>query len=224
MTDSISLVEVHEAHGRLAEQAFAIYEASFPVEERDSVENLVDLIQRSASGQLDEGIDFRFLAGVSDGQIVALSIYTYHARLRLGYLWYLAITAISRGQGLGSWMFSQTMDRLAHEGGERPLGMCWEVERPYDVPDPDLRELAERRIRFYERNGSVLFPNVDLLTPALAEGLPEVSYHLMYYPLADEPIISPDRVQAMIDAILLDNYGVDPESEYYRRAAQSIGK
>ena len=220
----IALVELKEGHGRLAQQAFAIYEASFPVEERDSVENLVELIQRSASGELDEGTDFRFLVGVADEQIVALSIYTYHARLRMGYLWYLAITAVSRGQGLGSWMFSQTMNRLAREGGQRPLGMCWEVERPSDLPDPDHRDLAERRIRFYERNGSVLFANVDLLTPALGEGLPEVSYHLMYYPLVDEPTIPTDRVQAIIDVILLDNYEVDPDSEYYRRAAQSIGK
>ncbi|MBK8985576.1 MAG: hypothetical protein IPM39_05775 [Chloroflexi bacterium] len=224
MTELISLVELKEAHGPLLEQALAIYEASFPAEERDSPENLVKKISLSAKGPLADETLFHFLVGVSGEQVLAMSMYTYHARQRLGFLAYMAITAVSRGQGLGGWAFSETMARLAQEAGERPLGMCWEVERPSDIHDPRERQLAERRIRFYERNGSILLPDIELLTPSLGAGLPEMSYYLMYYPLTDEPAISPERVRAMVDVILLESYGVAPESVYYRRAVQSIGE
>jgi GNAT superfamily N-acetyltransferase len=222
VTDLISLVELRERYGPLVEQALAIYEASFPAEERDAPENLVRQIRLSTRGAADQEKLYHFLVGVSGEEAMALSLYSYHVRQRLGYLAYMAITAVSRGQGLGSWMFSQTMESLAQEADERPYGMCWEVERPADIQNPQERQFAERRIRFYERNGSILFPEVELLTPPVGEGLPEVTYHLMYYPLSDEPINAPDRIRAMVDVILLEGYGVAPESHYYRRAMQSI--
>jgi len=220
--DALSLVEVQDAQSPLAKEALAIYEASFPVEEREPQENLGQLINLSARGPLADGTLFHFLTGVAGAEVQAMALYTYHPQQRLGFLGYMAITAVSRGQGLGSWMFQQTMARLAEEAGERPFGMCWEVQRPSDIDDPHERELAERRIRFYQRHGSILFPEVDLLTPSLGEGLPDVSYHLMYYPLDGETAVSPDRLRAMVDVILGHNYGAAPDSIYYRRALQSI--
>jgi len=220
--DALSLVEVQNAQSPLAKQALAIYEASFPPEERESQDSLLTLINLSAQGPLADGTLFHFLAGVSGEAVQAMALYTYHPQQRLGFLGYMAITAVSRGQGLGGWMFQQTMARLAEEAGERPLGMCWEVQRPSDFNDLHERELAERRIRFYQRHGSLIFPEVDLLTPSLGEGLPDVSYHLMYYPLDGATAVSPDRLRAMIDVILGQNYGAAPDSIYYRRALQSI--
>jgi len=218
----LSLVEVQDAQSPLAKEALAIYEASFPVEEREPQDSLVKLIALSAEGPLADGTLFHFLAGVADEQVLAMALYTYHPQQRLGFLGYMAITAVSRGQGLGSWMFQQTMARLGREEGERPFGMCWEVQRPSDLADPQERELAERRIRFYQRHGSILFPQVDLLTPSLGDGLPDVSYHLMYYPLDGETAVTSHRLRAMIDVILGHNYGAAPDSIYYRRALQSI--
>ncbi|MBK7919719.1 MAG: GNAT family N-acetyltransferase [Chloroflexi bacterium] len=224
MEESISFIELQDADGGLARQAFAIYEASFPPAERDPIEDLVELIQRSALGRVDQETNFRFFVGVSGEEVLGLAVYTYHARLRLGYLAYLATTAVFRGQGLGSWMFTQTIDRLRQEAEEPPLGMCWEVERPSDIQDAHESELAERRIRFYQRNGSILFPDVDLLTPALADNLPEVHYHLMYYPLENSAGIGAEQVQSLIDLILLEGYGVSRDSHYYQRAIRSISE
>jgi GNAT superfamily N-acetyltransferase len=186
------------------------------------VEDLAALIQQSAANTLADETFFRFWVGVAEEQVLALSIYIYHHQQRLGYLWYLATARDHRNQGIGSWMFTSTLEKIRQEALEPPVGLCWEVERPSDAPDPHKRQLSEQRIRFYEKNGSILIPNVDLLTPASSEGYPDVTYQLMYYPLQDEPAISSARIRSLVDFILLNGYGVSSTSIYYQQAIRSI--
>ncbi len=222
MTQPTSFIQLKDTTTPLAKQAFAIYEASFPVSDRDPVEKLVPLIQQSANTPLDNESFFRFWLSVAQEQVLGLSIYTYYHQHRLGYLWYLATATNYRNQRIGRWMFAGTLEKIRQEALEPPVGVCWEVERPSDAPDPHTRQLSEQRIRFYEKNGSILIPNVDLLTPASSEGFPDVTYHLMYYPLQDEPTISSARIRALVDFILLTGYGVSPTSIYYQQAMRSI--
>lgn len=222
VTQSISLVPLNDASSSLARQAFAIYEVSFPVAERDPLENLVELIEHSGQEFADGETVFRFWLGVAEGEVLALSAYTYHRRRRLGFLWYMATLRTARSQGIGSWMFARTLEMLRQEDQELPIGLCWEVERPSAFTDLQERQFAERRIRFYQRNGSLLFPEIDLLTPALEDGLPDVSYHLMFYPLENQAAVTPQRIRSLIDVILLDSYGVEPDSIYYQRAVATL--
>ncbi|MGB5057513.1 MAG: hypothetical protein WBO48_02420, partial [Candidatus Promineifilaceae bacterium] len=70
MEESISFIELQDAAGGLARHAFAIYEASCPPAERDPIEDLVELIQRSALGRVDQETNFRFFVGVSGEEVL----------------------------------------------------------------------------------------------------------------------------------------------------------
>ncbi|GJM40703.1 MAG: hypothetical protein DHS20C20_09850 [Ardenticatenaceae bacterium] len=219
---SLSCVQLKDANNSLAQEAFTIYEDSFPASDRDPVDRLASLIQQSADTPVAGESIFRYWIGVSGEQVLALSIYTYHRQQRLGYLWYLATAKQYRNQGIGSWMFTSTLAKIREEAPGPPLGLCWEVERPSDAKDPHQRQISEQRIRFYEKNGSILLPTFEFLTPASVDGFPDTYYHLMYYSLQNESTISPARIRTLVDVLLLNSYGVKPSSIYYQQAIQSI--
>jgi GNAT superfamily N-acetyltransferase len=227
MAEQISWHVLTDPKRRWSREAVAIYLDSFPPEELDPVEHLQALMASApAEPQPGETI-FRFAVGVGEDTVRALSIYTYHPEERLAYLWYLATTAVSRGQGVGSWLLQQTIEHVLEDaqlcGGEPPVGICWEVERPLDAADPHEQEVRQKRIRFYERNGSLLLPHIDLLTPPMGPDLPEVAYYIMVHPLETPPDLSAERQRRLVDLILRQAYGVGPESSYYQRAMRSIG-
>lgn len=227
MAEQISWHVLTDPKRRWSREAVAIYLDSFPPEEMDPVEHLQELMASAPAEPQPGETLFRFAVGVGSDTVRALSVYTYHPEERLAFLWYLATTAVSRGQGIGSWLLQQTIEHVLEDaqlcGGEPPVGICWEVERPSDTTDPHEQELRQKRIRFYERNGSLLLPHIDLLTPPMGPDLPEVHYYIMYHPLETPPDLSPERQRSLVDLILRHSYGLDETSAYYQRAMRSIG-
>lgn len=221
------LIEITDPDSDLARQAFEIYEASFPLEERDPVERIANAMRRKQEMNRDPGHISHFLAAVDTGRVIGLVMYSYYKKERLGFLFYMAIHLDLRGQGLGSWMFQQTLHRLEKDAdalaGEPPIGMFWEVERPHDATNEAERILRERRIRFYQRNGAVLMDWIDFTAPPLGEDLPPVPYYLMFRSSDNRKTsINRELVRAVIDSTLLYGYGVTPDSEYYRQAIASL--
>jgi GNAT superfamily N-acetyltransferase len=226
-TSEPRLIEITDPDSDLARQAFEIYEASFPIEERDPVERIAHAMRRKQEKNRHSEHISHFLAAVDAGRAIGLVMYSYYKKERLGFLFYMATDLDLRGQGLGSWMFKKTMQRLEEDAhflaGEPPLGMFWEVERPLDAADEAERILRERRIRFYQRNGAVLMDWIDFTAPPLDEDLPPVPYYLMFRS-SDyrETKFNRELVRAVIDSTLLYGYGVTPDSEYYKQAIASL--
>jgi GNAT superfamily N-acetyltransferase len=225
--DEPTLIELTDPENELARQALELYEVSFPVEERVPLEAVQEDIRNQARGANSEEFLNRYMAAVRDGSTVGLSMYGYYRDPRLAFLYYMAIQPELRGKGLGAWLLNETTARLTQDAralhGPPARGLCWEVERPDESDDPEERLLRERRINFYKRNGAILLDGIDFTAPPISEGLPPVTYYLMFKPVPDEAVtIDPDLLQAVVDATLLYGYGVEEESPYYRQAIASI--
>jgi len=218
------LLELTEADTNITRQALALYESAFPPAERVPVESIIASIRQR--GRAD-GCVPHFFTAVKDARALGLSFYGYFRDVRLGFLYYLAVQPELRGQGLGAWLFHQTLAQLPQDakstGGEPPRGLVWEVERPVDADTPAERDLRQRRINFYRRNGALLLDRSDFLAPPLAEHLPPVMYHIMFLPSPtfNEDLAARPFLTDVLDTILLHGYGIERDSLYYRRAVMS---
>lgn len=222
-----TIVELTDPDSDLTEQALALYEAAFPVEERGPLEYLyVDMRWRAQGNHQPDHLR-HFLAAVESDRLNGICMYSYYRDYRLAFLGYLATPPELRGNGLGGWLLKRTVSMLSADaellGGLPPLGMCWEVERPLDTNDPLERDLRERRIQFYQRNGAILLKDIRLTAPPLGVGLPPVDYHLMFLPVNPERVVVDQELKrAAIQAAILGAYGCDQESPYYRQAIASL--
>jgi hypothetical protein len=222
-----TIVELTDPDSDLVEQSLALYETAFPVEERSPLEYLYEDMRWRAQGNHQPDHVRHFLAAVGSGRLNGICMYSYYRDYRLAFLGYLATPSELRGNGLGGWFLKRTVSLLSADaellGGLPPLGMCWEVERPLDTIDPLERDLRERRIQFYQRNGAILLKDIRLTAPPLGEGLPPVDYYLMFLPVNPErAIVDQELKRAAIQAAILGAYGCDQESKYYQQALASL--
>jgi GNAT superfamily N-acetyltransferase len=94
-------------------------------------------------------------------------------------LWYLAVSERLRGHGAGSNLYLEILNRVRNEFPSA-AGLVFEVERPDQAQTAELGALAERRIRFYQRNGALLLEGVHYVQ--CTGWQPEVAMHLMVHP------------------------------------------
>lgn len=123
------------------EQIRHIYEANFPASERKPFE---------AFGLGNAASSYRCLVArsvASPGGICAFALLLPLPQVSRVFLEYLAVGTQWQGQGIGQIVF-RTASSFAGEDG-----LVWEVEPP--VPD-DLNHQANRRLRFYEKQGARL--------------------------------------------------------------------
>jgi len=225
--DEPTIFRLMDPEDPLTLQALELYQSSFPVEELDPIDGIQRGMRKQLDGRPEGNRAWRFLAAVSGGRLVGMSMYTYYRDTRLAFLFYLATQPELRGHGLGAWLFRQTCDRLAGDAldlkGQPPLGMCWEVERPQDGQSPAEVELRKRRINFYRRIGAILLDELEFIAPPIDDGQPPVPYYLMYLPVAPEAAtVDKNLLKSVIDSILLYGYNEEPGSDYYQNAIASL--
>lgn len=136
-----------------------LYDQTFPVDERrvyEDEEHLANFIKM-------KGGKFHAFA-VKDGELF-LGFLSYWTFEKYVYVEHFALTPEHRGKNIGAKMLSH----LFKEVGENVLV---EVEHP-DSPD------AQRRIKFYERNGFRLRTEFDYMQPPYGKGQKPVPMLLM---------------------------------------------
>ena len=122
----MNLERIDAAHP-LFDASLALYETSFPPNERRTREDHLRALQDA---------DFFPLGAVEDGKLLA-DVFLWETE-DFCYLEHFAVQPDLRGRGTGSTLLRQLLQR------EKPLIL--EIEPPED-------ELTCRRKRFYERNG-----------------------------------------------------------------------
>jgi GNAT superfamily N-acetyltransferase len=147
-----------------------LYELTFPPEERLLAGELLRLLQNPAFCQIHHML--ALLDG--DQRLAGLGLWQSQPRLSSAYLWYLAIQPGLRSGGLGSALY-QAIVRSALT--QHHL-LIFEVEMPEEAPDEASRQLRERRIGFYRRNGARMLTGVHYLE-TVGPHLPPVPMHLM---------------------------------------------
>jgi GNAT superfamily N-acetyltransferase len=154
-----------------------LYETAFPPEERLLVSTFVRTLQRKEQG---ERLSTEMLAAVDpERSLVGLAFYESHPKTSTIALWYLATHVAQRRQGFGSQIYQEIICRgrvLEYHA------MVFEVEIPEYALSPEQKELAERRIRFYRRNGAKLLTGIHY-TQSVGPHQPVTPMHLMFHPL-----------------------------------------
>lgn len=113
----------------------ALYEESFPAEERIPWDDLLRLVRE---------MPLEFTAYRDGDELLGLTI--VYPRPRLSWFWYFAVPPEKRGRGIGQRILSALLAR--YEGRSAVLDM--EDPAQPDAPNPEQRR---RRAAFYTRNG-----------------------------------------------------------------------
>jgi GNAT superfamily N-acetyltransferase len=185
----------------LIQQVQWIYEQSFPVEERDPFENMLQAIRRREQAGPQECENCHFQVAVEEGQATGMAFFNYYPKTRMGFIPYLAVHPSWRNGGLGTRLYHHLVECVAAEA----------------------QAMRRRRMGFYQRNGALVVPNLALIAPPLGNGLPEMPYEIMLHPLEGAHLpLGRSVIEAVVETVLGFSYGLPPSSPYYRRTLESI--
>jgi hypothetical protein len=137
-------------------------------------------------------------------------------------LGYMAVDAAQRNQGIGSRLLAFLAMQLESDTTHR--GILIEVESDLGCPER-VREVRERRIRFYERNGAHLVDCIrDYRTPNLEDANDEIAMKLLWLPRKagrSEALQSP-LLRECVLTILMRSYGLSEDCGLVQRVLASI--
>jgi GNAT superfamily N-acetyltransferase len=217
---AVDIRDVTDLHSIAGQQVVAIYEQSFPESERDPVENIAASLSTPAIGP-----EVTHLRALVENNIVAgFTYFSSYQEHYLGFLKFIAIREDIRGKGYGSILLQDAIKQLRADGvratGWPYLGLILEVERPETADNKQDRQLRERRIQFYQRNGAALIEGIDYIAPPVADGQPSIPFHLMVMRAVPKYGMQRWLRQRAVKALLVEGYGEDPESWFVQHALE----
>jgi len=154
-----------------------LFQTSFPLEEQVLVSGHNQELRARMRG---EPTDERFLVALSGPDPVGMAQYRLARGNGAGVAWYLAVREGLRGGGIGARIYHEVV-RLIREDNADASAVVYEVERPDRAHTPEQAHFAERRIRFYQRNGGLLLEGIRYVQSVGWQ--PPVEMHLMVHPL-----------------------------------------
>lgn len=176
MPDVIRFHEIMDISDDLLLPWLDLYEQAFPSNEKVPVSDHLSLLKRGR--ELPE--DRHLLAALDEsGGLVGMARYEVQGEDALAYLVYLAVQTARRSLGIGKIFYAEIVRRIrAQQPSTRALIM--EVERPDQAHSEEGWEDAERRIRFYRRQGVHLLRGINYLQEVA--GHPPIPMHVMVHP------------------------------------------
>jgi GNAT superfamily N-acetyltransferase len=204
----------------VGQQVIRIYEQSFPDAERDPLEDIAASLRNA-----DPDVEVTHLrALVEQDEVVGFTLFASYKDYYLGYLKFIAVRADIRGKGYGPLLLQDAIQQLRADGrratGWPYLGLVLEVERPETAESEEDRQLRERRIQFYRRNGALMFDDVDYVAPPVAPGQPSLPFHLMFLRAVHKYGMQYWLRQKAVQALLVEGYGANPDSWFVRHALE----
>lgn len=134
--------------------ALEIYEYSFPSNEKQSQETLIN---RLTSGQE------RLIIGKIKEDVIAIAFLFDLLKTNFLVLDYFAISEKLRGKGFGSYFFKH----LNNTAQSQNKNLLMEVDHPSFGT-----EIDKRRVAFYKKNGSEILKGIPYILPPLDDSLP----------------------------------------------------
>lgn len=153
-----------------------LYETAFPPAERVLVSFYLRLLRDKQAGLQP---NHHLLAVQRARVFVGLAHYAVMAEHKLAWLWMFAVMPEARNHGVGAAIYGEIVRRLP----AGTIAMLIEVERPDLAHTKAERELAERRIAFYRRQGARLLEGVHYVQ-SVGPHQPPLPMHVMLHPLA----------------------------------------
>ncbi len=186
------------------EQVFAIYESSFPANERHPEQVIMDRIINKTStlfiaqeGSVIHG--FALVHDFKDTPFVLLD--------------YLAINSKKRNSGIGSKMLSFLTERHA----VKEKIMIIEAENPLFGDNKKERQM---RMNFYLKNGASVVENINYLLPPL-DGTNPTEMNLLTVPKLMNAFTKAELIN-LVKLIYLNIYNRFESDEYYKKTIESI--
>ncbi|MBN2392278.1 MAG: GNAT family N-acetyltransferase [Anaerolineae bacterium] len=152
-----------------------LYETAFPPAERMLVSFYLRLLREKRDGLHQH---HHLLAVQREGVFVGLAHYVLVTEHQLAWLWMFAVTPEARNQGLGTTIYGDVVRRLPSS----IIAMLLEVERPDLAHTEAERELAERRIAFYRRQGARLLEGIHYVQ-SVGPHQPPLPMHVIFHPV-----------------------------------------
>ncbi|MBK9928118.1 MAG: GNAT family N-acetyltransferase [Anaerolineales bacterium] len=210
--------EVTDLDSSLGRQALQIYERSFPEIERDPVENIATSLRNENPDK--EVTHLRVL--IEDDVVAGFTYFSSYKEYYLGFLKFIAVREDIRGKGVGPILLQDAIQQVRADGvwatGWSYLGLVLEVERPEMAENDQDRQIRERRIQFYKRNGAVLIKDLDYIAPPLADDKPSIPFHLMVLRAVPKYGMQYWLRQNAVKALLVEGYGEEHDSWFVQHA------
>lgn len=172
----LRFVDITDANDELFIRWLELYEIAFPPEERILAADFLKLLKEKSQGEWPES--YIQAATDEDGRFVALLRYDLVREREAGYFWYLAVHPDARNGGVGAECFAHVV-KGATEAGLKAV--VFEVEVPKHFEDPTRRELAQRRIGFYRRQGALMLTGIHYMQQLPHQ--PAIPLHVMVRPI-----------------------------------------
>ncbi len=172
---NLHITEINDLYDDLLLPWLDLYETAFPPIERMLVSFYLRLLRAKGEGPWS---DHHLLAVQREGVFVGLAHYVMISAHNIGWLWMFAVTPEARNQGVGAAMYDKLLHRLPAE----TVALLIEVERPDLAHTEAERQLAERRIAFYHRQGARLLEGVHYIQ-SVGPHQPSLPMHVMLHPL-----------------------------------------
>lgn len=154
------LIEIINSSDKYIDRVCALYNMSFPREERRPWIREMEL--------LDSGMPFfKMYAAIEKGTGEFIGFATIWQLPGIVYIEHLAIVESMRGNGIGG----KILDKIVSEAGEQPVVV--------EVELPDANDDAPRRVAFYERHGFEAMVDFVYFQPPYSPELSDLQMMLM---------------------------------------------
>ncbi len=186
-----------------------IYEASFPDDERQSIDEMKFCLSEG-SMELDETRD-------ETGRILCMTVTEIfrprHNHLPFLLACYTAVEPDYRGLGIGS-VHRTKLDELLKAEYPRYTGIFSEIESTrVEGLTPEAMDIRQRRKRFFLKLGLQPLP-VDYYFPSTTTGAAPLAGELLWVPFHDKSDLSQDDLCDVLERIYIDGYGLRADDPF----------
>lgn len=201
----LDFLKVTEINSKAFSAAMEIYSNAFPLNEQQPVSTIKKRIEQGVS---------ELYIGESDKQIVFMALLFPLQGTDFILLDYMATIESHRGKSAGSFFLQHISEILK----DNKKYFIIESENPYFGNNKELRE---RRVAFYKRNGAKLLKDVRYILPGM-HGLEPTEMVLMIMPEYFSAEISGSTVSKLIAQVYKQLYNRHSEDALLQLSLQSI--
>jgi len=171
----MQVVEINDLHDELLLPWLDLYETAFPPNERVLVSFLLKVLKDKA---LSRAQQYQLRAALEPHTtLVGMAMYELFPSCHAALLWCLAITPNERSRGQGGKLYEE----ILRQAKPTNTAMLLEVEIPEEAQSNQERQLAQRRIEFYRRQGARVLRGVHYMQ-YVGQHQPPLPMHVMVHP------------------------------------------
>ena len=168
---SLSFVEIVDIRDDRLLPWLDLYETSFPATERVLVSFVMNVLKRKMDG---EEVDDHLLSiGDDNDTPIGMTMFSASSDSPAAFLWYVAVDPNRRDGGFGTLIYQEILKRVSTPSRQALV---------YEVEIPDGHDVnAQRRIRFYQRQGAYLLKGIRYMQH-VGWHQPPIPMHVMIHP------------------------------------------